>query len=410
MKNPVMNKNRLYTFPILLALFLSITGCQKAVDFSSFSEGYDKAIEKTANQNVFLNIVRSAYQKPMHFASVLGVFGTSSLSSPSASLTTPIDQVLSLSRNGASNLLTLPSFIQSSSVTVSPLTTAEFLEGFLTQLDPSTLQFYTSQGLPRELIFLLMIDSIEITVDGSTDLYRNDPILPEYSDFTEMLNILITMGLTTETVSGFSPSGPILNERQAKDPLRLSMAASAGLLLSPLEGSVSDEYQMLAPFEYSRFCFLQTGQDAEILPTSVLCGGDEQAVNKGTLETSTKNGRGKLEGGSVKIVTRSTKGVFQYLGKLIYQQVENGKSMPVTLTSAESKQYNFRATGDALFVVKKNNSRRDDIVSVNFGGDTYSIPAVDRGFSTNVLALIIDLLNLSKSVNSLAPANTVITK
>ena len=84
--------------------------------------------------------------------------------------------------------------------------------------------------------------------------------------------------------------------------------------------------------------------------------------------------------------------------------------MPVTLTSAESKQYNFRATGDALFVVKKNNSRRDDIVSVSFGGDTYSIPAVDRGFSTNVLALIIDLLNLSKSVNSLAPANTVITK
>ena len=101
-----MEKNRLYTFPILLALFLSLTGCQKAVDFSSFSEGYDKAIEKTANQNVFLNIVRSAYQKPMHFASVLGVFGTSSLSSPSASLTTPIDQVLSLSRNGASNLLT----------------------------------------------------------------------------------------------------------------------------------------------------------------------------------------------------------------------------------------------------------------------------------------------------------------
>ena len=100
------------------------------------------------------------------------------------------------------------------------------------------------------------------------------------------------------------------------------------------------------------------------MPTSVLCGGDEQAVKKGTLETSTKNGRGKLEGGSVKIVTRSTKGVFQYLGKLIYQQVENGNSMPVTLTSAESKRYNFRATGDALFVVTKNNSRRDDIILV----------------------------------------------
>ena len=77
----------------------------------------------------------------------------------------------------------------------------------MTQLDPSTLQFYTSQGLPRELIFLLMIDSIEITVGGSTQLYRNDPILPEYSDFTEMLNILLTMGLTTETVSGFLPPG-----------------------------------------------------------------------------------------------------------------------------------------------------------------------------------------------------------
>ena len=80
-----MLKNYSVFFIIVFCIFLA--SCEKAVDFSGFSSGYDKAIEKTANNNLLINILRAAYQQPMHFTSLSGVSGTSSLSAPSANLT-----------------------------------------------------------------------------------------------------------------------------------------------------------------------------------------------------------------------------------------------------------------------------------------------------------------------------------
>ena len=95
---------------------------------------------------------------------------------------------------------------------------------------------------------------------------------------------------------------------------------------------------------------------------------------------------------------------------MVYQQVERKAATPVILTSEEAKQYNYQQTGDRLLVIEKNNRKSDDIVSVKLDGNTYSIPARKNGFSTHVLALVSEILNLSKTVNSLAPANTIITK
>ena len=93
-----------------------------------------------------------------------------------------------------------------------------------------------------------------------------------------------------------------------------------------------------------------------------------------------------------------------------YQQVERKAATPVILTSEEAKKYNYQQTGNRLLVLEKNNSKSDALVSVKLDGNTYSIPARKNGFSTHVLALVSEILNLSKTVNSLAPANTIITK
>jgi hypothetical protein len=73
------------------------------------------------------------------------------------------------------------------------------------------------------------------------------------------------------------------------------------------------------------------------------------------------------------------------------------------------KKYNYQNTGDAIFVVTKNNTKSSDVVSVNMNGDSFSIPHENQGFSSHVLSLAMDVLNLSKTLNSLPPANTVIT-
>ena len=118
----------------------------------------------------------------------------------------------------------------------------------------------------------------------------------------------------------------------------------------------------------------------------------------------------KYKNASLKIVTRSTKSMFDYLGKLAYQQVEKGQKTPVTLVTEESRKYNYRGTGDALFVASNIMTSGSDIVSVIMDWDSFCIPQKSQGFSSYVLSIAMDILNLSKTVNSLPPANTVITK
>jgi hypothetical protein len=302
---------RRYSVFLIMVFCIFLTSCEKAVDFSGFSAGYDKAIEKTANKNLLINILRAAYQQPMHFTSVSGVSGTSSLSAPSANLSLPFDQIFSLSRNGSSAFLNTPFFSQSSSVAVSPLTTSEFLSGMLMQISPVTFHFYISQGIPRELIFSLLVESIEYEYEGTKDKVRNDPTGERYEEFKSVLATVIKMGLTAEYVTGFAPTGPVLTEDQAKDPNRISTAIGAGMTLQAVDGSSSNEYQMFAPFSYSRFCFSKLGEGSEELPRSMLCNSKEAPMDKGLLKTG--KGSEMLKNASLRIIPRSTRGIFEYM-------------------------------------------------------------------------------------------------
>ena len=120
----------------------------------------DKAIQKTTEQNLLLNIVRSSRNQPLHFTSISGVSGSTDFDVGSANIFSPFNQLFSWSRAevGASGTLNTPSFTQTSSVGVSPLNTSEFLSGLLTQLSPTTISFYTAQGIPKELLLHLVID------------------------------------------------------------------------------------------------------------------------------------------------------------------------------------------------------------------------------------------------------------
>jgi hypothetical protein len=402
--------NNFFRLVIILPVLFVLNGCESAVNFSGFSAGYDKAMEKSANQNLFLNIIRSGYKKPSHFNTVSGVSGTSTLASPAGFLSLPFDQIFSLSRNGAAGSFSTPSFSQTSTVSISPLNTAEFLGGLLTQIAPSTIEFYSSQGVPKELLFLLIVDRISVVRQGKTVNFINNPTHSSYKKFDELLQGLLEMGLTTETVVGLSASGPVLSKQQAKDPARISLVVNSGMILNPVQGSNGEEYQMFVPFKYSRFCFSKSSKDLLDLPKPMHCGNNSSTQNSQTLNLGNGNHRlEKYKGVSLSIITRSTKGMFDYLGQLAYQQVERDIETPVRLVTDEAKKYNYQNTGDAIFVVTKNNTKSSDVVSVNMNGDSFSIPHENQGFSSHVLSLAMDVLNLSKTLNSLPPANTIIT-
>ena len=66
---------------ILSAVLLGVS-CSSSVDFSEFTAGYDKAIQKSTERNVLLNIVRSSRNQPLHFTSISGVIPNLFISFP----------------------------------------------------------------------------------------------------------------------------------------------------------------------------------------------------------------------------------------------------------------------------------------------------------------------------------------
>ena len=86
----------------------------------------------------------------------------------------------------------------------------------------------------------------------------------------------------------------------------------------------------------------------------MLCASDGSRQQSSSLTLGTGvNQLKKYKNASLKIVTRSTKSMFDYLGKLAYQQVEKVRKTPVTLVTEESRKYNYRGTGDALLLSRK---------------------------------------------------------
>jgi hypothetical protein len=387
---------------LALAGCLSLGACGSAVDFSQWAAGYNKAVERTQNENLFLNMVRAAYNRPMHFATVSVVRGNGQVT-PSFSATMPFNQFSALARNGA--ILT-PAFTVTSGFNfdMASLDTSEFLAGLLTQVSPAVIDYYVSQGIPRELLFNLFIERIEIATNDKTETFLNDPNTRDHERFTEVLHGLLDSGFTTETLTLRIPVGPALTAAEAKDPLRLQAVAQTGMAVEEAGGG----YQIIKTANASRFCFWAQGEALKKLPNTALCGAADRPVGQaGEKIGSSLEGR---QDASLKVVTRSARGVFNYLGNLIYQQVGSPAPYRLPLTSEEAKNYNYLGRGDSLIYVLKDERQDNDLVQVEFDGATYSVPADKQGHSALVMAIVSQVLSLNKSVNSIPTTSAVVVR
>ncbi len=387
---------------LVLAGSLSLGACESAVDFSQWASAYNRAVERTHNENLVLNMVRAAHNRPMHFATISVVRGNGQ-ATPVLSAFMPFQNLTALARNGAT--LT-PTFTVSSGFNfdMASLDTSEFLAGLLTQISPDVIDYYVSNGIPREVLFNVFIESIEIATDDHTETFVNNPNSPDHEKFIEVLHGLLDSGFTTESHAVTVPVGPVLTEAEAKDPLRLQAVAQNGLVLEEAGGG----YRIVKSATTSRFCFKARGEALKKLPKNALCGAndlpDEQAGQK--------IGSG-LEGrhnASLKVVTRSTGGVFNYLGNLIYRQVDSPAPYRLALTSEEARTYNYLGRGDSLIYVLKDTVQAGDLVRVEFNGSTYSVPADKQGYSALVMSIVSQVLNLSKSVNSIPTTSAVVVR
>lgn len=403
---------------LALVAALALGGCSQSVSISEWASGYDKAMETASNENMLLNMVRAAYNQPMHFATIAVVRGNGQATpTVGASALLYFRHFLDLGAASQASSYLTPS--ASLSVTggfnfdMASLDNSEFVSGLLTPISPTTVNYYVSQGIPRELLFDLLIDRVKIADGTHSDTYVNDPNSNKYKDFLATLQNLLALGLTTENVQDTVPVGPPLTTNDAKNPQLLSAIAQAGLLLVP---HGKNEYQIMKPVQSARFCFTGGGPDMPRLPASALCQGVTQRVPppaqgpQGTQNFATGSTMPGFENASLAVTIRSTRDVFNYLGNLIYQEAEDNDPVHLVMQTKEAKEYNYLNKGDELLVVKKNQVRSDDLVHVEYRGATYSIPDNHQGNSALVFTVVSQILNLSKSVNLIPTTSAVVVR
>jgi hypothetical protein len=92
------------------------------------------------------------------------------------------------------------------------------------------------------------------------------------------------------------------------------------------------------------------------------------------------------------------------------------RAQPLRLTSkaalAYLKNHNCTSAGSQcgeLFRLHRNTAAKD-AVTINFGGTAYSLTPSDGSLSSTVLSVLVQTLNLNKSVNSLPLISTTVVR
>jgi len=195
----------------VLSLLTTLIGCSTAgPSFNDMTKAYTASIEQHTRDNLLVNMMRSAFDMPMTFTDIPSVLGTGIVSTQTGLSVnnlsaTPISLSGYFSAAAGSNYTAGASLSTSRqfNFTLSSLDNQQFTKGFLTSIPLDNVHFFSrSSHLSQQLLYTLLIDSIEIKSKGEPNrLYLNNPIRDDYSEFQDMLFQLLESGLTTETVT-----------------------------------------------------------------------------------------------------------------------------------------------------------------------------------------------------------------
>jgi hypothetical protein len=208
---------------------LAQAGCSLGGPLAGQAVDYNSAIEQAANTLLVRNILRARDQAPLHFSTVPQIRGSISVGIGQPGLAVPFSAAATALAGGiGATALNSPSF------DVAALDTQEFTRGLLEPLEPQLLKYFWDRGVPRELLLLLFLDSIDLP--GGEGRALNDPrclfVRPDCPDPRHGRRFLDAMrgGLrdnppSFDSYTALTPIGPVLSAAQAADPSVLAELA-----------------------------------------------------------------------------------------------------------------------------------------------------------------------------------------
>ncbi len=398
-------------------LFPLLAGCAQLgpnPDFSSWVVGYNKSVEQAQNQSMLLNVLRAGDNMPLYFMGTQVVRGTGS-SSVSGSIGGSQSLTWNQQNFGNTKNATLGltpnlsiSVGRDFNFDVAVADTAEFQTAILTPMKEDVMHFYTQQGLPAELLYHLLVQKIRVTENGHQKTYENNPLSESYGEFIDILSKMLGLGLTTQAMTDPMPVGPVYRNPDLRG---LAAVAQAGAIMIPSVGG----YQAALMRPIASFCFDPSVKgNVERLPASVLCSTPDQGARQGAPGLR----RVQFENSSVYVQLRSTKEIFNYLGELVLRAQMDPNEKPLQLVTPASLAYlrNGPCSQEkdkychSLFRLHNNVSSADGSVAVEYNGKNYGIRANDGTFSALVLSVLVQTMNLNKSVNSIPLTTTTIVR
>ena len=419
----------------LLALSgaLILSGCNSinSASFREMSSAYREVAAAYANDNVLLNIVRASKRLPVTFLEIPSVMGTGSTTagaSLGASVMSQAPNALSGFFSAATGSYYGPSanlsVNDSFTFTQSSLDNSSFMSAFLADLKVDTVASLSNNVVaPKTVLYSLVIDSIEVRNQQNEviSLVENNPNLPNYADtFQKALYTLVESGLSTQQVMNKMVLSPPLEAQTINSQFGALASAFAqpGFMIDTIKKpGMRDMYQAVRVSPSVQFCFnkqLTTEVLGHVFSDSAYCANVGIEANKDLAkqikvpEALTEN-QGKV---SLFIKLRSTRTVFDYLGRLVDLQNQNPPRL-ITIKSAD--QTSTTASGQTsmvsypIFVVEKNSSAQS-ISLVNLEGDTYSLPRDSQSYTRDVLVTLSQLLTLNKVPGSIPASPSVLVK
>ena len=383
---------------------LTVGGCTTPLtpDFTEMSASYASILEQYQLNSILINIVRASNERPLSFLDIPSINGSGNVTT-SPSISGSMNGFIGGLAGGAAGIASISpslnlSFGNSFNFSQSSLDNATFLRGFLSQIPIETAKFFISDNLPREVMFSLIVSSIQIKkADGTSVKYMNNPLLPEYPAFQAELYRLLSYGLTVDQVQeepkthSAVPLGGMPNYQQPNSfsayPGMGGYGGVGGYGGSGMYGQTQPQTQYKVCVDENKFAnFVK-----EEFSPEIFC--------KSNAVTSKK----KSSKAELILTVRSTNSVFEFLGQVVAAQ---NQATPYMVTLPPSESTYARKVGQenqyALLVVRKNDSSSKSFASVkNLDGNTYSIPSEGNGYSPMVIKIISSLLSLNKIPGSI---------
>lgn len=396
-------------------VFLAGCGTPMNPSFSRLSTSYAEALSSYQVDSILSNVIRATEDRPLNFLDIPSINGSGSVShSHSASLSFGglsagnfYGAITSASLSPSISLGTGFNFTQSS------LDNATFWAGFSTPVSLKGVHNYRHSYLPREVLFILAIDSIELKNKNNERIsyHYNQVTGQNYDQFTKIFYQLMEAGLDVKPF----PSPPVNETGNADTPSKtkaqsqLLATKESKKFQSPSTSQAVDTQQMESP----------SGNQSTIsdfrwcLNRQLAAQGAREQFNpsqycESSTDTITNNGF------TFVISTRSPKHIFSFSGDVVKAQIEQDSPRLLVmkpLLDTRSKKSNG-SNDFALLVVQKNPPPTLETYSIASGsyGDSYAIPRANNGYTPLVIDFLSQLIIFNKVSGSIPQQPAVLLK